>query len=102
MVKVGEFTTISPKAKRVIIGSVGAILGILIAIIIILAALLASNPYPTDQQIDEALDGNLCRCGTYLRIRKAVKQAASSIKGSSHPASAPAHRRTTSGKKQGA
>ncbi len=40
------------------------------------AALLRDNPQPTDQQIDEAMSGNLCRCGTYVRIRRAVKQAA--------------------------
>jgi isoquinoline 1-oxidoreductase alpha subunit len=39
-------------------------------------ALLAKTPKPTDQQIDAALNGNLCRCGTYLRIRKAVHHAA--------------------------
>jgi isoquinoline 1-oxidoreductase subunit alpha len=40
------------------------------------AALLAKNPKPTDQQIDEAMAGNLCRCGTYLRIRQAIHKAA--------------------------
>jgi isoquinoline 1-oxidoreductase subunit alpha len=39
-------------------------------------ALLAKTPNPTDAQIDSAMDGNLCRCGTYLRIRAAVQQAA--------------------------
>ena len=39
-------------------------------------ALLAKTPNPTDAQIDSALDGNLCRCGTYIRIRAAVHQAA--------------------------
>ena len=39
------------------------------------AALLADTPRPTDSQIDAALDGNLCRCGTYQRIRAAVKRA---------------------------
>ena len=39
------------------------------------AALLADTPTPTDSQIDAALDGNLCRCGTYQRIRAAVKRA---------------------------
>jgi isoquinoline 1-oxidoreductase subunit alpha len=42
------------------------------------AALLASNPHPTDADIDDAMSGNICRCGTYLRIRAAIKQAASS------------------------
>lgn len=40
------------------------------------AALLAGNPNPTDEAIDAALGGNLCRCGTYLRIRAGVKRAA--------------------------
>jgi isoquinoline 1-oxidoreductase subunit alpha len=40
------------------------------------AALLASNPRPTDSEIDDAMSGNICRCGTYLRIREAIKQAA--------------------------
>jgi isoquinoline 1-oxidoreductase alpha subunit len=40
------------------------------------AALLASNPHPTDEDIDNAMSGNICRCGTYLRIRQAIKQAA--------------------------
>jgi isoquinoline 1-oxidoreductase alpha subunit len=39
-------------------------------------ALLAKTPHPTDAQIDSAMRGNLCRCGTYLRIRKAIHQAA--------------------------
>ena len=42
------------------------------------AALLASNPKPTDAAIDDAMSGNICRCGTYLRIREAIKQAAQS------------------------
>jgi isoquinoline 1-oxidoreductase alpha subunit len=41
------------------------------------AALLASNPKPTDAAIDDAMSGNICRCGTYVRIREAIKQAAS-------------------------
>ncbi|MGD2069347.1 MAG: (2Fe-2S)-binding protein [Gemmatimonadota bacterium] len=40
------------------------------------AALLASNPAPSDEDIDRAMSGNLCRCGTYVRIRRAVKRAA--------------------------
>lgn len=40
------------------------------------AALLKSNPKPTDAEINEALDDNLCRCGAYVRIRKAIKLAA--------------------------
>jgi len=40
------------------------------------SALLASNPKPTDADIDKAMNGNLCRCGTYLRIRQAIHKAA--------------------------
>jgi isoquinoline 1-oxidoreductase alpha subunit len=40
------------------------------------SALLAKTPHPTDKQIDDAMDGNLCRCGTYLRIRQAIHKAA--------------------------
>lgn len=39
------------------------------------AALLNSNPNPTDEDIDTAMSGNICRCGTYVRIRKAIKAA---------------------------
>ncbi len=39
--------------------------------------LLDSTPNPTDQEIDTAMSGNICRCGTYLRIRTAIKAAAS-------------------------
>ncbi|AMN81300.1 MULTISPECIES: (2Fe-2S)-binding protein [Pseudomonas] len=41
------------------------------------SALLASNPNPSDSDIDNAMAGNICRCGTYVRIRAAIKQAAS-------------------------
>ena len=41
-------------------------------------ALLANNPHPTDSDIDDAMSGNICRCGTYVRIREAIKQAAQS------------------------
>jgi isoquinoline 1-oxidoreductase subunit alpha len=40
------------------------------------AALLAKTPNPTDEQITQAMKGNLCRCGTYERIRKAIRRAA--------------------------
>src|SRR5688572_13878218 len=40
------------------------------------AVLLRENPNPTDEDINDALSGNICRCGTYLRIRKAVHLAA--------------------------
>ena len=40
------------------------------------AALLAATPSPSDQDIDDAMSGNICRCGTYQRIRAAIKDAA--------------------------
>ena len=48
------------------------------------AALLGANPKPTDADIDAAMDGNICRCGTYQRVRAAIKDAAAM------PAPAPA------------
>jgi isoquinoline 1-oxidoreductase alpha subunit len=48
------------------------------------AALLAKNPRPTDKDIDGAMNGNLCRCGTYLRIRQAVHKAAELASASSN------------------
>ncbi len=47
------------------------------------AALLVKHPKPTDAQIDAAMDGNLCRCGTYIRVRQAIHKAAemSGVKG---------------------
>jgi isoquinoline 1-oxidoreductase alpha subunit len=43
------------------------------------AALIARNPKPTDADIDAAMSGNVCRCGTYNRIRAAIKQAAAAL-----------------------
>jgi isoquinoline 1-oxidoreductase alpha subunit len=43
------------------------------------AALLASNPKPTDADIDAAMAGNICRCATYVRIRAAIKRAAAEL-----------------------
>jgi isoquinoline 1-oxidoreductase alpha subunit len=43
------------------------------------ASLLRDTPHPTDQQIDDAMAGNICRCGTYQRIRQAIKLAAGKI-----------------------
>jgi isoquinoline 1-oxidoreductase alpha subunit len=40
------------------------------------SALLERNPDPSDSDIDAAMSGNICRCGTYTRIRAAIKQAA--------------------------
>lgn len=45
------------------------------------AALLQTNPRPTDAQIDSAMRGNLCRCGTYVRIRAAIHRAARTSNG---------------------
>lgn len=42
------------------------------------AALLRSNPNPTDEEIESAMSGNICRCGTYTRIKAAIKAAANS------------------------
>jgi isoquinoline 1-oxidoreductase alpha subunit len=39
------------------------------------SALLAEKPSPTDEEIDAAMSGNICRCGTYQRIRAAIKEA---------------------------
>jgi isoquinoline 1-oxidoreductase subunit alpha len=44
------------------------------------ASLLQTTPNPTDQEINEAMYGNLCRCGTYTRIRSAIKEAAANTK----------------------
>lgn len=44
--------------------------------IMVAAALLASNPNPSDAEIDATMSGNLCRCGTYPRIRKAIRKLA--------------------------
>jgi len=43
------------------------------------AALLSNNPKPSDQEIDTAMHGNLCRCGTYLKIKAAIKTASSKL-----------------------
>ena len=48
--------------------------------------LLSVNPDPTEEEIRSALSGNLCRCGTYVRIRQAIHQAAGSVKGSAQRA----------------
>jgi isoquinoline 1-oxidoreductase subunit alpha len=45
------------------------------------AALLSKNPNPTDADIDSAMSGNLCRCATYIRIRRAIRTAAANISG---------------------
>lgn len=45
-------------------------------------ALLSNNPKPTDEDIDSAMSGNICRCATYVRIKAAIKQAAADLGGS--------------------
>jgi len=45
------------------------------------AALIAATPEPTDSDIDQGMSGNICRCGTYVRIREAVKEAAKAAAG---------------------
>ena len=52
------------------------------------AALLAKNPKPSDADIDQAMSGNICRCGTYQRVREAIKHASASL-GTPAPAAAP-------------
>jgi len=52
------------------------------------AALLAKIPQPTNAQIDDAMEGNLCRCGTYLRIREAIHRAAAMSAGGAKRAAA--------------
>ena len=54
------------------------------------AALLAAKPTPTDADIDTAMAGNICRCGTYVRIRQAIHQAAKAARGRTAPAQAEA------------
>lgn len=49
--------------------------------IVAAAALLADNPNPSDDDINDALSGNICRCATYVRIRQAIKNAAGSLQG---------------------
>ena len=49
------------------------------------AAFLKGTPAPTDEEIDAAMAANLCRCGTYLRIRAAIKDAAHAMKGGTAP-----------------
>jgi isoquinoline 1-oxidoreductase subunit alpha len=50
------------------------------------AALLSKKPNPTDADIDDAMNGNICRCGTYERIRKAIHRAASIMANKEHSA----------------
>ena len=45
------------------------------------AELLANNPEPSPEEIDNAMEGNICRCGTYKRIRLAIADAADQMKG---------------------
>ena len=52
-------------------------------------ALLTGNPQPTDADIDDAMRGNICRCGTYARIRRAIKRAAAATPAQSEQPEAP-------------
>ena len=45
------------------------------------SALLSTTPHPNDADIDAAMAGNICRCGTYVRIREAIKKAAQAVQG---------------------
>ncbi|MES2341479.1 MAG: (2Fe-2S)-binding protein [Pseudomonadota bacterium] len=54
------------------------------------AALLAAKPHPTDADIDAAMDGNICRCGAYQRIRAAIKEAAGMAPAAAATPAAPA------------
>ncbi len=45
-------------------------------------ALLANNSKPTDREMIDAMEGNLCRCGTYMRIKQAIKKAAEEVRNS--------------------
>jgi isoquinoline 1-oxidoreductase alpha subunit len=62
------------------------------------AALLAKTPKPTDQDIDSAMNGNICRCGTYLRIRQAIHKAAALGVNHSARTTHPAHNGNGSGR----
>jgi isoquinoline 1-oxidoreductase subunit alpha len=64
------------------------------------AALLKQKPKPTDADIDSAMKGNICRCGTYQRIREAIKIAANKTAASSPPSSKPAAAKRTAGVKK--
>jgi len=61
------------------------------------AALLAKTPKPSDQDIDSAMNGNICRCGTYLRIRQAIQKAASLATSHSPRAAQAVHSSNASG-----
>jgi len=62
-------------------------------------ALLGKNASPTDAQIDEAMNGNICRCGTYQRVREAIRSAGASLKGTAAPKASPAPKAAPAPKK---
>jgi len=64
------------------------------------ASLLKQKPKPTDADIDSAMKGNICRCGTYQRIREAIKIAANKTAASNPPSSKPAAAKRTVGVKK--
>ncbi len=53
------------------------------------AALLASNPTPSEAEIDRAMAGNICRCGCYIRIKQAIQQASTSLAYNAMPSNLP-------------
>ena len=56
-----------------------ALVGLVDTVLVITVALLKEKPKPTDHDIDEVMQGNICRCGTYQRIRDAIKDAAATL-----------------------
>jgi isoquinoline 1-oxidoreductase alpha subunit len=62
-------------------------------------ALLGKNAAPNDAQIDEAMDGNICRCGTYQRVREAIKSAGASLKAAPAPKATPGSKKAPAPKK---
>jgi isoquinoline 1-oxidoreductase alpha subunit len=68
--------------------------------IISATALLKSNPNPSDAEIDNAMSGNICRCGTYPRIKSAIKQAAKTIQNGQDKLQAVQHFSPTTSKQE--
>ncbi|MFY0641429.1 MAG: (2Fe-2S)-binding protein [Bermanella sp.] len=68
--------------------------------IISATALLKSNPNPSDTEIDNAMSGNICRCGTYPRIKSAIKQAAKTIQNGQGKLQAVQHFNPTTSKQE--
>ena len=68
--------------------------------IISATALLKNNPNPSDAEIDNAMSGNICRCGTYPRIKNAIKQAAKNIQNGQGKLQAVQHFNPTTSKQE--